>query len=70
MLVDASILDRWVFDKMDDLLELAKTDTSLADKLKTEQSVIFLHLLGCDTAGHAFRPNTQGYCFYQIHIVN
>ncbi|XP_026674612.1 GPI ethanolamine phosphate transferase 1 isoform X2 [Ceratina calcarata] len=49
-------LDSWVFDKYVDWLRAE------AHKVKdTERIVLFLHLLGCDTTGHAAKPYSKEY---------
>ena len=53
---EASKLDTWVFDKVNLFFKQASTNTTLAEKLAEEKNVIFLHLLGIDTNGHAHRP--------------
>ncbi|KAJ5631568.1 GPI ethanolamine phosphate transferase 1 [Penicillium longicatenatum] len=59
--VDASHLDTWVFDKVHELFESAKSDPELDRKLREDKVVFFLHLLGLDTTGHAFRPYSKEY---------
>ncbi|KAJ5892840.1 GPI ethanolamine phosphate transferase 1 [Penicillium tannophilum] len=58
---DASHLDTWVFDKVHELFESAKSDPELDRKLREDKLVFFLHLLGLDTTGHAFRPYSKEY---------
>ncbi|KAG0235816.1 Glycosyl phosphatidyl inositol anchor synthesis [Actinomortierella wolfii] len=58
---DASVLDTWVFDKFTDLLDRAKTDKELYNKLHSDKIVFFLHLLGLDTNGHSHLPNSDIY---------
>ncbi|MCO5610597.1 hypothetical protein L7F22_064836 [Adiantum nelumboides] len=53
---DASFLDEWSFERTRELLNQSKTDLELQKVLNGDQLVIFLHLLGCDTNGHAHRP--------------
>lgn len=55
---DASKLDTWVFDRVADLFQRAKTDQELASELREDKIVFFLHLLGLDTNGHAHRPKS------------
>lgn len=59
--VDATHLDTWVFDKVHELFESAKSDPELDAKLREDKLVFFLHLLGLDTTGHAFRPYSKEY---------
>lgn len=56
---DASKLDLWVFERVRELFERAKTDDGLASQLAQEKIVFFLHLLGIDTNGHAHRPTSR-----------
>ncbi|XP_076164323.1 GPI ethanolamine phosphate transferase 1 isoform X2 [Ptiloglossa arizonensis] len=49
-------LDSWVFDKYLNWLQ------EEAQKVKNVKRIIlFLHLLGCDTTGHAAKPNSREY---------
>jgi phosphatidylinositol glycan class N len=58
---DATHLDTWVFSKVHELFESAKSDPELDRKLREDKLVFFLHLLGLDTTGHAFRPYSKEY---------
>ncbi|KAG6557202.1 hypothetical protein Mapa_001129 [Marchantia paleacea] len=58
---DASFLDEWAFDKFQDLLNRSRTESDLRQKLEGDGLVVFLHLLGCDTNGHAHRPYSPIY---------
>ncbi|KAJ5731171.1 GPI ethanolamine phosphate transferase 1 [Penicillium malachiteum] len=58
---DAPHLDTWVFDKVHELFEAAKSDPELDRKLREDKLVFFLHLLGLDTTGHAHRPYSKEY---------
>ncbi|PYH98960.1 GPI-anchor [Aspergillus ellipticus CBS 707.79] len=58
---DATLLDVWVFDKVKELFESARTDPVLDAKLREDKLVFFLHLLGLDTTGHFFRPYSKEY---------
>ena len=58
---DATHLDTWVFSKVQELFESAKSDPELDRKLREDKLVFFLHLLGLDTTGHAFRPYSKEY---------
>ncbi|KAK3158301.1 hypothetical protein QOZ80_2AG0135350 [Eleusine coracana subsp. coracana] len=53
---DASFLDHWSFDQFQGLLNRSFDDVKLRQLLLQDKLVIFLHLLGCDTNGHAHRP--------------
>ena len=56
---DASKLDSWVFDKVNQLFRDAKVNQTLANQLAEDKNVFFLHLLGIDTNGHAHRPTSK-----------
>ncbi|GAA5795205.1 hypothetical protein HPULCUR_000559 [Helicostylum pulchrum] len=58
---EASRLDVWVFDHVRELFQNATTDPVLYQKLHEKKIVFFLHLLGLDTNGHAFRPMSEEY---------
>nr|XP_054748696.1 GPI ethanolamine phosphate transferase 1-like [Lytechinus pictus] len=58
---DASKLDTWVFDKVKEFLTKAKEDPSLRSKLNSNRVILFLHLLGIDTNGHAHKPYSTEY---------
>jgi phosphatidylinositol glycan class N len=53
---DASFLDEWSFERVGELLNQSNDDPEIHKHLYEDQVVIFLHLLGCDTNGHAHRP--------------
>nr|CAD7406839.1 unnamed protein product [Timema poppensis] len=54
-----SVLDTWVFDRVELFLHSAKSDPVLSDKLQQDKLVFFLHLLGLDTAGHSHKPHSK-----------
>ncbi|URE33789.1 Phosphatidylinositolglycan class N (PIG-N) [Musa troglodytarum] len=58
---DASFLDQWSFDQFHSLLNRSRDDHKLRQMLLQDKLVIFLHLLGCDTNGHAHRPYSSIY---------
>lgn len=66
---DATGLDTWVFDKVHELFESAKTDPELDRKLRQDKLVFFLHLLGLDTTGHGYRPYSKEY-LHNIKVVD
>ncbi|KAM5157229.1 GPI ethanolamine phosphate transferase 1 isoform 2-T5 [Mantella aurantiaca] len=58
---DASALDTWVFDNVKNFFRSARSNQTLFNKLNEERIVLFLHLLGIDTNGHAHRPSSREY---------
>ncbi|KAH8690876.1 putative GPI-anchor [Talaromyces proteolyticus] len=58
---DATLLDSWVFDKVNGLFAEAKKNPELNSKLREDKNVFFLHLLGLDTTGHSYRPYSKEY---------
>jgi GPI ethanolamine phosphate transferase 1 len=64
-----SDLDVWVFDHVREFFEAAKTNETLAAELRQDKIVFFLHLLGLDIAGHAYRPYSKEY-LRNIQIVD
>ncbi|XP_027153343.1 GPI ethanolamine phosphate transferase 1 isoform X2 [Coffea eugenioides] len=58
---DASFLDEWSFDQLASLLNRSNEDPKLKQLLLQDHLVIFLHLLGCDSNGHAHRPYSSIY---------
>ncbi|KAH0464799.1 hypothetical protein IEQ34_004902 [Dendrobium chrysotoxum] len=58
---DASFLDQWSFDQFYSLLNRSYDDNKLRELLLQDNVVVFLHLLGCDTNGHAHRPYSSIY---------
>lgn len=58
---DATALDYWVFDRVKALFAEAGRDETVRAELKREKNVFFLHLLGLDTSGHAYRPYSKEY---------
>jgi GPI ethanolamine phosphate transferase 1 len=61
LIADASFLDHWSFDQFQGLLNRSFNDVKLRQLLLQDKLVIFLHLLGCDTNGHAHRPYSDIY---------
>lgn len=66
---DALLLDHWVFDRVKQLFKDADTDADLNARLRQEKIVFFLHLLGLDTTGHAYRPYSREY-LHNIQVVD
>lgn len=66
---DAVELDIWVFDRVKAMFEAAKTNATLDAELRKDKNVFFLHLLGLDTTGHAFRPYSKQY-LHNIKVVD
>ncbi|KAK8497445.1 hypothetical protein V6N12_016969 [Hibiscus sabdariffa] len=58
---DASFLDEWSFDQFQNLLNKSNEDPKLKRLLEQDNLVVFLHLLGCDSNGHAHRPFSSIY---------
>lgn len=58
---DSIDLDRYVFDHVDLLLANASANATLDHELRQDGTVLFLHLLGIDTAGHGYRPYLAEY---------
>ncbi|KAK9272720.1 hypothetical protein L1049_003097 [Liquidambar formosana] len=58
---DASFLDEWSFDQFQSLLNRSNEDPKLKQLFLQDNVVIYLHLLGCDTNGHAYRPYSSIY---------
>jgi phosphatidylinositol glycan class N len=67
--MDALKLDIWVFDRVKALFEKAKEDPGLNARLREDKIVLFLHLLGLDTNGHAYRPYSKEY-LHNIKVVD
>ena len=66
MEIDAEALDSWVFDHFETFLK--NRDSSLNDRLHQPGVVFFLHLLGLDTNGHAYRPYSREYLHNIKHV--
>lgn len=58
---DATLLDIWVFDKVEAFFEEARRNETLGAMLRQDKLVFFLHLLGLDTTGHSYRPYSKEY---------
>ncbi|CAK5113690.1 unnamed protein product [Meloidogyne enterolobii] len=59
---EASKLDEWVFDKVEEFFNRAKQgDNKTTKQLSIKRSIYFLHLLGLDTNGHGHKPNSKKY---------
>lgn len=54
-------LDKYTFEKVDELLTNADNNKTLDNALRSDKVVLFLHLLGIDTAGHSYRPYSSEY---------
>ncbi|KAF8416965.1 Phosphatidylinositolglycan class N-domain-containing protein [Tirmania nivea] len=66
---DATLLDTWVFDRVESFFEDARRNETLAAMLRQDKLVFFLHLLGLDTTGHSYRPYSKEY-LRNIRIVD
>ena len=60
-MLDGSQLDTWVFDEVKDFFASALRNATLDSVLRQDKNVFFLHLLGLDTTGHAYRPYSKEY---------
>ncbi|KAF6755115.1 GPI ethanolamine phosphate transferase 1 [Ephemerocybe angulata] len=58
---DATALDIWVLDHLEELFRNATTNVKLNHELRQNKVVFFLHLLGLDTTGHSYRPHSKEY---------
>ena len=67
--LDATYLDTWVFEKVEELFKQALTDPELDADLRKDKNVFFLHLLGLDTTGHSYRPYSKEY-LHNIKVVD
>ncbi|KAH9856208.1 PigN-domain-containing protein [Lenzites betulinus] len=63
---DATALDVWVLEQLVDLFYNATSDPGLNARLRGEKTVFFLHLLGLDTTGHAYRPHSKVYSYSEL----
>lgn len=66
---DATHLDTWVFERVEELFASASKDAELDARLRQDKNVFFLHLLGLDTTGHSYRPYSREY-LHNIKIVD
>jgi phosphatidylinositol glycan class N len=66
---DATALDIYVFDHVKQMFEEAKVNKTLDAELRKDKNIFFLHLLGLDTAGHAYRPYSKEY-LHNIQVVD
>lgn len=51
-------LDTWVFDKVQEFFKAANDNATHAKLMAEGKAVFFLHLLGLDTNGHSYKPNS------------
>lgn len=58
---DATVLDTWVFERVEKFFENAAKNETMKAMLQQDKLVFFLHLLGLDTTGHGFRPYSNEY---------
>ncbi|RXW15396.1 hypothetical protein EST38_g10459 [Candolleomyces aberdarensis] len=61
LIVDATALDLWALDHLEQLFQNATQDAKLNAELRQDKVVVFLHLLGLDTTGHSYRPHSKEY---------
>jgi phosphatidylinositol glycan class N len=66
---EATQLDTWVFDRVEAMFSEAASNSTLDAELRQDKSVFFLHLLGLDTTGHAYRPYSKEY-LHNIKVVD
>jgi len=66
---NAEQLDFWVFDGVKAIFADAAKNATLDAQLRQKKVVFFLHLLGLDTNGHAYRPYSKEY-LHNIKIVD
>ena len=60
---DLTELDSWVFTEVEKFFETLRRgeNKTLNELVKEEKTIYFLHLLGIDSQGHAYRPNSEEY---------
>ena len=54
----SSLLDKWVFDRVETFFQNAQANSTLKEALRKPGNVLFLHLLGMDTAGHSVKTHS------------
>lgn len=54
-------LDTWVFTEFENFVTSAVHNATLMEALQQDRVVFFLHLLGIDTNGHAYKPQSKEY---------
>uniref|UniRef100_A0A1Y1L994 GPI ethanolamine phosphate transferase 1 n=1 Tax=Photinus pyralis TaxID=7054 RepID=A0A1Y1L994_PHOPY len=57
----STVLDLWVFDKVKKFVEEQPRSPFAYNDFRAEGNILFLHLLGLDTAGHSIKPTSKGY---------
>ena len=58
---DATHLDLYVLERLEELFKNASTSPSLRTTLAQDGNVFFLHLLSLDSTGHSYRPHGMEY---------
>ncbi|GFS09266.1 GPI ethanolamine phosphate transferase 1, partial [Elysia marginata] len=58
---DMTRLDTWVFDQVKNFFGTASRKQTLYEALHQDKIIMFMHLLGIDTHGHANKPHSKEY---------
>lgn len=65
---DSVALDHWVVDRVEELLEQARTNSTLNEALHDDKLLFFLHLEGIDIRGHSDRPASPAYTKHILEV--
>ena len=58
---DATILDSWVFERVEKFFQEASEDATIQKEINQERVILFIHLMATDTIGHVHKPFSDMY---------
>ncbi|KAJ8736343.1 hypothetical protein PYW08_006999 [Mythimna loreyi] len=65
---NTTLLDAWVFENVKKFFQESYYNNLTKEKLQSTKIILFLHLLGTDTAGHTHKPKTPNFLTTLKHV--